>query len=172
MQCSEPGNTELNETLKGLSIAYSEVLKEQLGESLVAVVLFGSVARGEVTSHSDIDLLVVASGLPESRLARQRCLERADDLLEPRLQALRRQGILTCFSPLLKTPQEAARVTPLYFDLLQDALILYDREGFFSAVLERLRASFLRLGARRVKRGKIRYWELKPDYTPGEVFEL
>jgi hypothetical protein len=47
-----------------------------------------------------------------------------------------------------------------------------DREGFFSAVLERLRASFQRLGARRVKRGKIRYWELKPDYTPGEVFEL
>jgi predicted nucleotidyltransferase len=172
MQRSEAGNTELNEMLKGLSIAYTEVLKEQLGESLIAVVLFGSVARGEATSHSDIDLLVVASGLPESRLARQLCLERADDLLEPRLQALRRQGILTGFSPLLKTPQEAARVTPLYFDLLQDALILYDREGFFSAVLERLRASFQRLGARRVKRGKIRYWELKPDYTPGEVFEL
>jgi predicted nucleotidyltransferase len=172
MQRSEAGNTELNEILKGLSIAYTEVLKEQLGESLVAVVLFGSVARGEATSHSDIDLLVVASGLPESWLARQLCLERADDLLEPRLQALRRQGILTGFSPLLKTPQEAARVTPLYFDLLQDALILYDREGFFSAVLERLRASFQRLGARRVKRGKIRYWELKPDYTPGEVFEL
>jgi predicted nucleotidyltransferase len=172
MQRSEAGNTELNEILKGLSIAYTEVLKEQLGESRVAVVLFGSVARGEATSHSDIDLLVVASGLPESWLARQLCLERADDLLEPRLQALRRQGILTGFSPLLKTPQEAARVTPLYFDLLQDALILYDREGFFSAVLERLRASFQRLGARRVKRGKIRYWELKPDYTPGEVFEL
>ncbi len=172
MQRSEAGNTELNEILKGLSIAYTEVLKEQLGESLVAVVLFGSVAREEVTPHSDIDLLVIASGLPESRLARQLCLERADDLLEPRLQALRRQGILTSFSPLLKTPQEAARVTPLYFDLLQDALILYDREGFFSTVLERLRASFLRLGARRVKRGKIRYWELKPDYTPGEVFEL
>jgi predicted nucleotidyltransferase len=172
MQRSEPGSMELNETLKELAIAYAEVLKEQLGESLVTVVLFGSVARGEASSHSDIDLLVIASGLPESRLARQLCLERADDLLEPRLQALRRQGILTGFSPLLKTPQEAARVTPLYFDLLQDALILYDREGFFSTVLERLRESFLRLGARRVKRGKIRYWELKPDYTPGEVFEL
>ncbi len=172
MQRSEPGSMELNETLKELAIAYAEVLKEQLGESLVTVVLFGSVARGEASSHSDIDLLVIASGLPESRLARQLCLERADDLLEPRLQALRRQGTLTGFSPLLKTPQEAARVTPLYFDLLQDALILYDREGFFSTVLERLRESFLRLGARRVKRGKIRYWELKPDYTPGEVFEL
>lgn len=172
MQRSKLSNIELNETLKGLAIAYTEALKEELGESLVAVVLFGSVAREEATFHSDIDLLVIASDLPEGRLARQRCLEKSDDLLEARLQALRRQGILTDVSPLLKTPQEAGRISPLYFDLLQDALILYEREGFFSAVLGRLRESFQRLGARRVKRGKIRYWELKPDYTPGEVFEL
>ena len=63
-------------------------------------------------------------------------------------------------------------MTPLYFDLLQDAIILYEQAGFFSAVLERLRQSFRRLGARRVRRGKLRYSELKPDYTPGEVFEL
>ena len=61
---------------------------------------------------------------------------------------------------------------PLYFDLVEDALILYEREGFFSAVLERLRASFQRLGARRIQRGRIRYWELKPDYIYGEVFEI
>lgn len=151
---------------------YAEALREHLGPSLMAVVLFGSVARGEATRSSDIDLLVVASGLPEGRLARQRCLEKADARLEARLQALRRQGVLTDFTPVLKTPEEAERVTPLYFDLVQDALILYEREGFFSAVLERLRQAFQRLGARRIQRGQIRYWELKPDYTPGEVFEL
>jgi predicted nucleotidyltransferase len=172
MERSELGGEELNETLKRLAVAYTEALKKQLGKSLVAVVLFGSVARREAVRHSDIDLLVVVSGLPKSRLARQRYLERADALLEDRLQALRRQGVLTDFVPVLKTPQEAAQVTPLYFDLLHDALILYEREGFFSAVLERLRESFHRLGARRVRQGEIRYWELKPDYTPGEVFEL
>ncbi len=169
---SEQSSTLLNETLKELAMAYTEVLKEQLGESLIAVVLFGSVARGEAAAQSDIDLLIVVSGLPESRLARQRCLEPVDARFEEELAALRRQGVLTDFSPLLKTPGEAARLTPLYFDLVQDALILYEREGFFSAVLERLRESFRRLGARRVRRGKLRYWELKPDYTPGEVFEL
>jgi predicted nucleotidyltransferase len=169
---SEQTSTLLNETLKELAMAYTEVLKEQLGESLVAAVLFGSVARGEAATYSDIDLLLVVSGLPESRLARQRCLEPVDARFEEELAALRRQGVLTDFSPLLKTPGEAARLTPLYFDLVQDALILYEREGFFSAVLERLRESFRRLGARRVRRGKLRYWELKPDYTPGEVFEL
>lgn len=167
-----PQGIDLNETLKGLAVVYTQALKEYLGDSLVAVVLFGSAARGEAAAQSDIDLLVVVSDLPEGRLARQRCLEPVDARLEEKLRALRRQGVLTDFSPLLNPPREAARLTPLYFDLLQDALILYERAGFFSAVLERLRQSFQRLGARRVRRGKLRYWELKPDYTPGEVFEL
>jgi len=164
--------TALNETYKELALAYTEALKDHLGDDLVAVVLFGSVARGEAGPQSDIDLLVIASNLPEGRLARHRCLEKADAALDARLRDLRRQGILTDFSPLLKTPEEAARLTPLYFDLVEDALILYEREGFFSAVLERLRASFQRLGARRIQRGRIRYWELKPDYIYGEVFEI
>lgn len=163
---------ELNETLKGLAIAYARALKELPGESLVAVVLFGSVARNEATPLSDIDLLVIASDLPDGRLARQQRLEAVDDLLESRLQALRQQGILTDFCPILKTPEEARRITPLYFDLVEDAIILYERDAFFSNILKTLRQSLERLGARRVKRGQIRYWELKPDYVPGEVFEL
>ena len=37
-----------------------------------SVILFGSVARGQVKEHSDIELIVVASGLPE--------LKRRDEL--------------------------------------------------------------------------------------------
>jgi predicted nucleotidyltransferase len=37
-----------------------------------SVILFGSVARGQAKEHSDIDLIVVASGLPE--------LKRRDEL--------------------------------------------------------------------------------------------
>jgi predicted nucleotidyltransferase len=36
-------------------------LKEMLGESLLAVILFGSTARGEERDSSDIDLLIVVS---------------------------------------------------------------------------------------------------------------
>lgn len=112
-------STELNETFKELAVVYTEALREQMGESLVAVVLFGSVARQEATPLSDIDLLVIASELPDGRLARQQRLEVVDDLLEARLKALRRQGILTDFCPVLKTPEETRRMTPLYFDLVE-----------------------------------------------------
>ncbi len=163
---------ELDELLKELSRKYALVLRRSFGEKLLAVVLYGSVARNEATQYSDIDLLVIASDLPEGRFARQKHLEAADKELDPELQKLRRQGVFTDFCPMLKTPEEAGRIIPLYLDLVEDAVILYERAGFFSAILERLRRSLERLGARRVRTGRVRYWELKPDYMPGEIFEL
>ena len=163
---------ELNWALRQLAVDYTKALKGLLGESLVSVVLFGSVARGEVTPLSDIDLLVIAQDLPTGRLARQDRLKEADDVLESKLEGLRKDGVLTDLCPILKTPEEAKHLTPLYLDLVEDAVILYDREGFFSAILAHLRRSLDRLGARRIKQGKVRYWELKPDYVPGEIFEL
>lgn len=162
----------INQVLKSLAVAYAERLKQQMGEALVAVALFGSVARGEAGPHSDIDLLIIAHGLPRSRFARQKMLEAADAFIEPQLRRLLGEGIFTDISPVLKTPEEAERITPLFFDMLEDALILHEHQGFFSAILERLGESFRRLGARRIQRGSIRYWELKPDYQPGEIFEI
>ncbi len=42
-------------------------LKEIEGYDVKSVILFGSVARGQAKEHSDIDIIVVASGLPELR---------------------------------------------------------------------------------------------------------
>ena len=136
---------DLNQVLRDLAVEYAQSLRQQLGDSLWAVVLYGSVARREAAPGSDIDLLIVASGLPQARLARHTVLEQADRSLEPKLQALRRQGILTDVCPILKTPDEAKRTSPLYLDLVEDAMILHERNGFFSAILERLRASLRRL---------------------------
>src|SRR6266498_3145223 len=45
-------------------------LRQCLGDHLVAVVLFGSRARGDATKTSDWDLLVIARDLPSSPLQR------------------------------------------------------------------------------------------------------
>ena len=45
--------------------SYLARLKEIEGYSVKSVILFGSVARGQAKEHSDIDIIVVASGLPE-----------------------------------------------------------------------------------------------------------
>jgi len=75
-------------------------------------------------------------------------------------------------SPIYKTPEEASRLVPLYLDMVEDARLLHDRDGFFAGVLADLRRRLERLGSRRVSFKGGWYWDLKPDARPGEVFEI
>jgi predicted nucleotidyltransferase len=159
-------------SLRAAAEAYARLLQAALQDNLVAVVLFGSVARGEATADSDIDLLVVCEALPPGRFARLALLEPADAGFEDELVRLRAAGLDTRVVPLLKTRQEAVRVVPLYLDMVEDARLLVDRDGFFSEVLARLRARLAALGAERRRRGRTRYWILKRDFRPGESIEL
>jgi len=141
-------------------------------DRLVSLVVFGSMGRGTPRADSDLDLLVVADGLPDGRRARMEDFAVIERALQPRLAAGRAAGFATECSPVFKTPEEAQAGSPLFLDMVDDARILHDRDGFFAATLNRLRARLARLGARRVWRGNAWYWDLKPDYRPGEVFEL
>lgn len=163
---------DLNHALRAAAERYADLLRDALGERLVSVVLFGSVARGEARPDSDIDLLVVAEDLPEGRFARLRLLELVDRAFAPELGQLRAAGLTPRVAPLLKSREEAGRIVPLYLDLVEDGRLLFDRDGFFRSVLDRLAASMRRLGSERRVRGRVRYWVLKPDLKPGEVFEL
>lgn len=151
---------------------YAAGLRDLLGDRLVSVVLFGSVARGEAGPYSDIDLLIVIELLPAGRFARKDVLAALDPMVDAKLVDLERQGCFHRLCRLIKTKEEAARIVPLYLDLTEDAVLVYDREGFFAAVLARLRARLQVLGAVRKRMGKVRYWDLNPDWKPGERVEL
>lgn len=144
---------------------YVEVLERHVGADLVSVVVFGSQVRGQAKPESDVDVLIVIRGLPRSRferyggfrdLARQVSDKFAQDV-----------------APILLTPEEAERIKPYYLGMLSGHMILYDRAGFFAGVLERLRRRLAELGSRRyVDKDGYEYWDLKPDWKPGDVVEL
>lgn len=162
----------LKEPYRSVLAELVEALKRRLGDSLVSVVLYGSVARGEARADSDVDLLIVAEGLPRSRFERQDLFMEVEEGLKPLIEEAERLGCVIDFSPILKTPEEAARTSPLYLDMVEDAVILYDKDNFFRRILERLKKRLEELGAERVRCGKLWYWRLKRDYKFGEVIEL
>ncbi len=148
-------------------------LEGLLGDRLVSVVLFGSVARGDVSDSSDLDLLIVAKNLPDIRFERMRLFDEAEDLCRDELKAIcDHYGITASFSPIIKDIEEAGRASPLYLDIVEDGVILYDRDDFMKNVLERLRRKLRELGTRRVRRGRKWYWVLKPEVRVGEVVEI
>lgn len=139
---------------------------------LVSLVVFGSVARQTMSHDSDVDLLIIADDLPKGRMKRIEEFNYIENKLTHFLSSLEKEGIHTCISPVIKSPQEASIGTPLFFDMVYDAIILYDKDCFFSSILERLRKRLNKLGSRRVYSGNAWYWVLKPDFKPGEVFEI
>lgn len=148
-------------------------IKSYYGDRLISVVVFGSVARETQTFESDLDVLVVAKGLPNGRMKRIREFESVEEKIEPFLESLRKEdGINTYISAVIKTPEEAEKGSPLFLDMVEDAKILFDKDRFFHKRLERLRNRLKELGSKRIWKGNAWYWDLKPDYTPGEVFEI
>ncbi len=150
-----------------------ERLKESLGESLVSFVLYGSYARGQIDPESDVDILIIAEGLSDSSLDRQAFFTRIlNEVTASFKETFKQEGWFPYISAMLKTPQEADRISRIYFDMIEEAKILFDKNDFFKGVLRKVKVRLKELGARKIQVGKMWYWDLKPDYRPGEIFEI
>jgi predicted nucleotidyltransferase len=141
---------------------YVAALERRYGADLVSVVLFGSRARGEAGPESDIDVLIVARGLPRKRWDRYGGLS---DLARQVSEEFSYAA-----TPTLLRPEEAQEVKPYYLGMLSGHAILRDEGGFFAGVLERLQQRLAELGSQRyVDEDGYEYWDLKPDWKPGDI---
>lgn len=158
--------------LRQLARRYAEAAQQVLGDNLTSVVLFGSVARSEAGPESDIDLLVICRELPAGAFRRQDLLEPVRKKLQADLDRLWDQKVYVDFTEIIKSETEARMMHYLYLDMTEEAISLFDRNSFFARILERLRGRLRELGAERKQLGQLRYWDLKPDFKPGEVITL
>lgn len=117
-----------------------DYLKRLQGHNVRSIILFGSVARGEAREDSDVDLLVIASGLPD--------IKNRYDLLPARKPAR--------IDDIWMTPEELEEMvdakTGFVMDALMEGEVLLD-DGTVEEAKKRLKASLKRLGARRLKHG-------------------
>jgi predicted nucleotidyltransferase len=152
------------------------LLKEHLGDQLLSLVLYGSVARGEAGEESDIDLLLILDHVStnyhrrlDEVLSVQAQLER-----ESEYEAVRKVlGSAPYLSYLILSKEEADENRYIYLDMVEDAKLLFDRAGFFAKRLRAVRNRLEELGSMRVQlEDGTWYWDLKPDLKAGESFVL
>lgn len=148
----------------------TELLVARFGEKLVSIVIFGSVARGEAKANSDIDVLLVCEEFEKS-------MSRTDKLVDIVLQLWSEekkppgQHTWIQFHPL--RPEEAEKNRPIYLDMIEDSIIIFDRNGFMENVLKKLEKRLQELGSRKVYLPDgTWYWILKPTIKRGEIIEI
>jgi len=160
------------ERCRGLLQRLLVLLEETLGAELLAVALFGSVARDEGGATSDIDLLLVHRGQQET----------VPDRYVPVLQRLRQseeyrrlqaEGFVPDPFPVFFTAEQLATHPWLLLDIVDHGIVLRDRDGVLQAELTKVQERLRVLGARKVVLSNgTWYWDLKPGWKPGEVIEL
>lgn len=130
-------------------------LQAGLGGRLMAVVLFGSRARGEASAESDWDMLIIAEGLPSKPFERHLFLKR---LLPP--------GCRGAVSFLAKTPEEfELHLASIYLDIALDGQVLYDPRGYAQRQLTAIHHLIERAGLYRERTvaGDVWRWQKEPS---------
>ena len=170
-RCST-GRTSGYADVKPLTDCLLAKLGAELDERLVAVALYGSVARGEARAESDIDLFLVYRGDGESV---------ADTFVEVELELraaplsaeLRARGVPTNPMPvfrseaaLVDTPWlPAGHLSPRHRPVRSAPSAARQTGGTPEAAR--------RMGSRRIELADGSwYWDLKPNLRPGEMIEL
>jgi len=162
----------MKEPYNSLLKKLTKLLLDEFGDRLISVVVYGSVSRGDHRNDSDVDLLIVIKDLPKTITERMMLFEKIESKIEDDIDKLMDEGYYVTFSPIMKTPEEAVRFSPLYMDMTDDAIILYDRDNFFGNVLEKTREKLLELGFERVWISKKAWYWRKKDYKFGEVIDF
>ncbi|MFZ2071241.1 MAG: nucleotidyltransferase domain-containing protein [Halobacteriota archaeon] len=153
---------------------YCSAINNHFGNWLNSICLFGSVARGEAKPNSDIDILVVAEGLPKDigmRMKETNYIHRNLKKGEAYI-SLRKSGVSGFISDIFFTPEEMERHPPILLDIVDEGVILYDRNSFLSNALKRLKERLESQQARKVKTKKGHFWILKPEVKLGEIVEI
>ena len=126
-----------------------QALQQGLDDNLVALVLFGSRARGDARPESDWDLLLIAHNLPSPFFARHLFLK---NNLPPDWRGR--------ISLLAKTVAEFERAVPsLFLDIALDGIIIYEQGDYARQHLRYLKELIQTKGLHRRQQGRDLIWE-------------
>lgn len=136
--------------------------REQWNERLVALAIFGSYARGEETSRSDIDILLIANRLPKRKFERELFIRK------PVIGVLKKK-----FNVIAWTQEEfESNFSNIYLDLGQDTVICYDPSGYLKEKLEEIKRITEEAKLERLKLASGYIWRWKSSERYGKLWSI
>lgn len=114
------------------------VSEASLDRKVLGVMLFGSVARNNFRSDSDTDMLVVVEGKAMDRFdAVEGTIQRIEEFRKPLISG----GLYLRIRPLLLSKDELGSFRPIYLNILDEGVVLFERNDTLFNFLNDIRRS-------------------------------
>ena len=146
-----------------------ERIKDHYKDNLVSIVIFGSYARKENKPKSDIDILIVLERARKMRERIEDFVENVEIPLEDIALELFEKGISSEISPIILTKEEASYFNPIYLDMTQSCIIIYDKENFMKELLKKVEEKMKEWGSYKEKVDDTWIWVIKKGRFVGGV---
>ena len=123
------------------------------GPDLLALVLFGSGARGDLTVSSDVDLFIILKTTEKSFRERIKDFYRGvGDTLEDEF------GLF--LSPVIFTEEEVRQFRPFFLGVFDEFKVLYDEKGIVQEILGAIKELKDRGSIEELYFNGIKYWKI------------
>ncbi len=152
--------------------AICEICRQVYQEDLLGLAVFGSYGRGVARPDSDIDLLLIVDHQPAGRTAAMRSFGPVEAAFAKWWQEKAQDQAAPSLSPVFRSRAELEDGFALLLDMVDDAVVLDDPLHLIEDRLRRLKERLEELGAKRIPYKGAWYWDLKPNFQPGDVVEL
>ncbi len=154
---------------------YSRLLLEHFNNRLISIVLFGSISRGDWNKNSDIDLLIIVNNWDEIPIwKRLRELYEVRSKLRETIEY--KFAVKAGYIPIIQhyplSRREALNFHRLYLDIVLDGIIIYDKDKFFSKIINSLKNKLVKYNARRIYKPNGKYYWIIKEIRAGEVYKL
>lgn len=125
------------------------VLKQKLNNDLLSVILFGSFVKGNFTSTSDIDVLVICEAPPKDWRARDKMVLELTEYTEMKYSTPIHMTLVSKDEILYSIES----VSPLMLEIYSANEIIYDKDRFFKRLLKHFEENMHLLKAQKIEDG-------------------
>ena len=127
----------------------TEILKQKFNQDLLAIVLFGSIVKGNFTATSDIDVLVVCENLIKDWRVRDKMTLELTEEIELKYA--------TSIHMVLVSKDEISHsiesVSPLMLEIYEANEVIYEKDSFFTQLLNNFEKNLKNLHAIKIEKG-------------------
>jgi predicted nucleotidyltransferase len=149
------------------------LLKEELNDDLISLILYGSVSRGTSNSESDIDLLLIVSNGFFDQFNEDKISEITinfynkyqEDNINDKYKSHPVQLLTLSINDL-------GKFRTLFYDIAVDGIIIYDTNKIGLELLTNYRNRIEKMGLKRIFLDKNDFYWKRKDIKFGEIIEL